>query len=154
MAFIPKSVLGRSRRMIPATDILKVLRSVEARGRFEMANSLRVTIGQVFRYTVANGRANDNPTGTLKASSLLRRQSSVAVKCSNSELPKPDQATTIAPETVLWRIHGRTLSVSRQLALLPCVPTWELDSCICRWHARPSYHPSETQETAGQSIAS
>lgn len=43
-----------------------VLRAVEARGRHETARRLRATIGQVFRYAVATGRAEADPTGALK----------------------------------------------------------------------------------------
>jgi integrase len=51
---------------ITAPDILRVLRTVAARGRFESAKRLRATIGQVFRYAVATGRADADPTGALK----------------------------------------------------------------------------------------
>lgn len=51
---------------ISAPEILRVLRAVEARGRHETARRLRATIGQVFRYAVATGRANGDPTGALK----------------------------------------------------------------------------------------
>ena len=51
---------------ITAPDILRVLRAVAARGRFESAKRLRATIGQVFRYAVATGRADADPTGALK----------------------------------------------------------------------------------------
>jgi len=51
---------------ITAAEILVVLRGVEARGRHESALRLRATIGQVFRYAVATGRASGDPTGALK----------------------------------------------------------------------------------------
>jgi integrase len=51
---------------IGAPDILRVLRTVSARGRLETANRLRATIGQVFRYAVATGRADADPTASLK----------------------------------------------------------------------------------------
>lgn len=51
---------------ISTPEILRVLRAVEARGRHETARRLRATIGQVFRYAVATGRANADPTGALK----------------------------------------------------------------------------------------
>jgi integrase len=51
---------------ITPPDILRVLRCVAARGRFESAKRLRATIGQVFRYAVATGRADADPTGALK----------------------------------------------------------------------------------------
>lgn len=42
---------------ITAPEVLNVLRPVEARGRHETAKRLRATIGEVFRYAVATGRA-------------------------------------------------------------------------------------------------
>jgi len=51
---------------ITAPEVLSVLRAVEARGRHETAKRLRATIGQVFRYAVATGRAEADPTGALK----------------------------------------------------------------------------------------
>lgn len=51
---------------ITAPEILSVLRGVESRGRHETARRLRATIGQVFRYAVATGRADTDPTSALK----------------------------------------------------------------------------------------
>ena len=51
---------------ITASEILVVLRSVEGRGRHETAKRLRATIGECFRYAVASGRAETDPTSALK----------------------------------------------------------------------------------------
>ncbi|PWB88530.1 tyrosine-type recombinase/integrase [Methylosinus sporium] len=51
---------------ITAPEILAVLRKVESRGRLETAARLRGTIGEVFRFAVATGRAEGDPTGALK----------------------------------------------------------------------------------------
>lgn len=51
---------------ITAPEVLGVLRPVEARGRHETAKRLRATVGQVFRYAVATGRADSDPTSALK----------------------------------------------------------------------------------------
>ena len=51
---------------ITAPEILRVLKQVEARGKLETAKRLRATIGQVFRYAVATGRAQGDPTGALR----------------------------------------------------------------------------------------
>jgi integrase len=51
---------------ITAPEILAVLRTVESRGKRESARRLRATIGAVFRYAVATGRAHADPTGALK----------------------------------------------------------------------------------------
>jgi integrase len=51
---------------ITAPEILRVLKAVEVRGRLESANRLRATIGQVFRFAVATGRADIDPTAALR----------------------------------------------------------------------------------------
>lgn len=51
---------------ISASDVLAALRVVEARKKYETAKRLRATIGQVFRYAIATGRADNDPTIALK----------------------------------------------------------------------------------------
>jgi integrase len=51
---------------ITAPEVLAVLRGVESRGCHETARRLRATIGEVFRFAVATGRAESDPTGALK----------------------------------------------------------------------------------------
>jgi len=60
------SIGARPIAEISAPEILAALRRVEARGRQETARRLRATIGEVFRYAVATGRAQGDPTGALK----------------------------------------------------------------------------------------
>jgi integrase len=56
----------RSIKAIDAPAVLKVLREVEARGRYESARRLRSTIGSVFRYAIATARAEVDPTFALQ----------------------------------------------------------------------------------------
>ena len=51
---------------ITAQEALAALRVVEARGRHETVRKMRGAIGEVFRYAVAAGRAENDPTGALK----------------------------------------------------------------------------------------
>ena len=51
---------------ITAPEILTVLQVAEARGKLETAKRLRATIGQVFRYAIATGRAETDPTFALR----------------------------------------------------------------------------------------
>jgi integrase len=51
---------------ITAPMILKCLRKVEAKGNYETAHRLRARIGSVFRYAVASGLAETDPTYALK----------------------------------------------------------------------------------------
>jgi len=51
---------------INAPLILKTLRKVEAKGNYETAHRLRARIGSVFRYAVASGLAEIDPTYALR----------------------------------------------------------------------------------------
>lgn len=51
---------------IDAPLILRCLRKVEAKGNYETAHRLRARIGSVFRFAVASGLANTDPTHALK----------------------------------------------------------------------------------------
>lgn len=51
---------------ITAPMILKTLRKVEAKGNYETAHRLRARIGSVFRYAVASGIADTDPTYALR----------------------------------------------------------------------------------------
>ncbi len=51
---------------ITAPMILRTLRKVEAKGNYETAHRLRARIGSVFRYAVASGLAETDPTYALR----------------------------------------------------------------------------------------
>jgi integrase len=51
---------------IDAPELLDAIRKVERRGAIETARRLRQTCGQVFRYAIATGRANADPTAALR----------------------------------------------------------------------------------------
>ncbi len=51
---------------IKAPDLLTVLRRIESRGAQETAHRAMQNCGQVFRYAVATGRAERDPTGDLR----------------------------------------------------------------------------------------
>jgi integrase len=51
---------------INAPELLAVLRGIERRGRFETAKRLRSISGTVFRYAIATGRAERDPSADLR----------------------------------------------------------------------------------------
>jgi integrase len=61
-SFIGKKVI----REITAPDVLAALRKVEARGAHETARRVRQICGQVFRYAIASGRADRDPSADLR----------------------------------------------------------------------------------------
>lgn len=68
-AFIAKANQGLGHRPIAeisSAEILDHLKLFEKRGTYETANRLKTTIGAVFRYAIANGLAENDPTAALK----------------------------------------------------------------------------------------
>ncbi|MFQ5623611.1 MAG: tyrosine-type recombinase/integrase [Paracoccaceae bacterium] len=63
---------------LAAPEILRLLRKVEARGNYETARRLRSSIGRVFRYAVATGRADGDPTYALKGALITPKVQSRA----------------------------------------------------------------------------
>ena len=53
-------------RSITAPDVLAVVRRIEARGKIETAHRTKQRAGQIFRYAIATGRAERDPTGDLR----------------------------------------------------------------------------------------
>ena len=51
---------------VSALELLDVLRKIEARGNYETARRLRSTCGMVFRYAIATGRAERDPSVDLR----------------------------------------------------------------------------------------
>ncbi len=57
---------NRAIKDITAPDLLAVLRKIESRGAHEKAQRCREDAGRVFRYAVATGRAERDPSGDLR----------------------------------------------------------------------------------------
>lgn len=51
---------------IKAPELLAVLKAIEKRGKLELAHRIRECAGQVFRYAIATGRAERDPSADLK----------------------------------------------------------------------------------------
>lgn len=51
---------------IKAPELLMVLRRIESRGAIESAHRIKIICGQVFRYAVATGRAERDPSADLR----------------------------------------------------------------------------------------
>jgi integrase len=57
---------GRPIKSITAPELLTVLRRIEAKGTLDTAHRVKQNCGQVFRYAVATGRAERDPSGDLR----------------------------------------------------------------------------------------
>jgi integrase len=59
---------------VTAPELLATLRRIEGRGANDIAHRAKQTAGQVFRYAVATGRAERDPSGDLKGALKPRRK--------------------------------------------------------------------------------
>jgi integrase len=94
---------NRPIKEITAPDILTVLRTVESRGKLETTKRLRATVGQVFRYAVATGRADADPTGALAgaiAAPVARHRAAIVAPEAFGALLRAIATYEGAPETV------------------------------------------------------
>lgn len=57
---------ARSIKTITAPELLTALRRIEAKGALETAHRVKQVCGQVFRYAIATGRAERDPSGDLR----------------------------------------------------------------------------------------
>jgi integrase len=84
MTFAFPALGARPVHEISAREVLAVLKEVEARGTHETARRLRAGIGDVFRFTIATARAENDPTvalrGALVAPTVKPRAAIVAPK--------------------------------------------------------------------------
>jgi integrase len=53
-------------RRLTAADVLAAVRRIEARGKHETAHRAKQRCGQIFRFAVATGRADRDPTSDLR----------------------------------------------------------------------------------------
>lgn len=61
-----------------APELLSVLRRVESRGTLDTAHRIKILAGQVFRYAIATGRAERDPSADLKGALPPKRQTHLA----------------------------------------------------------------------------
>ncbi len=73
-------------KQIEAPDLLKVLRDIETNGTYETTRRLRSTIGSVFRYAIATGRALQDPTDALKGALIQPKVRSRSAIIDHAEL--------------------------------------------------------------------
>lgn len=72
---------------LTAPDLLAVLRKIEARGTVETAHKVARACGQVFRYGIATGRCDRNPTADLRGALKARPKVKHMAALPASELP-------------------------------------------------------------------
>ena len=63
---------------LSAAMVLKTLKKIEAKGHYETAQRLRSTVGAVFRFAIANGLADNDPTYPLRDALVRHKAKSQA----------------------------------------------------------------------------
>ena len=81
------SIGARPIAEITAPELLAVLRKIESRGALEMSKKSMQIAGQVFRFGVATGRCERDPTPDLKGALKTRRVKHMA-RVTEAELPE------------------------------------------------------------------
>lgn len=77
---------------INALEVLSVLQRIESRGAVESAHRVRGLCGQIFRYAVATGRAERDPTGDLRGALPASKKVHLAAITEPKEIAKLLQA--------------------------------------------------------------
>ena len=72
---------------ISAPELLTVIRRIESRGALETSRKTHQTCGQVFRYAIATGKAERDPTPDLRGALKTRAVKNMA-RVSEGELPE------------------------------------------------------------------
>jgi len=65
---------GKPVSEITAADIRTMLLKIEARGAVETATRIKIMCGQVFRYAVATGRMEHDPSSAIKSREIFRKR--------------------------------------------------------------------------------
>jgi len=65
-------------KLITAPELLAVLRKIESRGAFETSHRVKQICGQIFRYAIATGRAERNPSADLRGALTPVKSKSMA----------------------------------------------------------------------------
>jgi integrase len=87
---------------ISSAEVLAALRVVEARGRLETARKMRATVGEVFRFAAAHGRAGHDPTAVLKgllAAPVVKHRAAIIEPKAFGGLLRAISSYAGAPET-------------------------------------------------------
>ena len=111
---------------IKASDILPTFRKVEAKGNYESAKKLRTYTGQVFRYAVATGRAENDPTFALKGALIAPKVTHMAAVTDRAEFGKLVRA--------VWAYEGSGPIIQSAMRLLVLLYSRPGELRLARWN--------------------
>ena len=109
---------------VTAPEVLQCLRLVEGRGAIDSAHRIKHTLGQVFRYAIATGRVENDPTSSLRGA---------LAKITKQSYPHITDPARLGE--VLRAIDGYagSLEVRQAMRLLPLVFTRPGELRMAEW---------------------
>jgi len=110
---------------ITPPEVLAVLRRIEARGRLETAHRVRIHLSMVFRFAIATGRAERDPTADLRGALPAAKAKHMAAVTEPTKLA--DLLRTI------WGYQEGTPIVSAALKLAPLLFVRPGELRTARW---------------------
>lgn len=99
--------------LVEATDLVKMVKTIEARGVGDLAKRALETCGQIFRYGIAHGHCKRNPCADITPADVLKpivRENLARV--SAAELPALLRAIEVYQGNVLTRLAVKLLSLT------------------------------------------
>jgi integrase len=98
---------------IEAPEVVAVVRAIEDRGVRDLAKRALETIGQIFRYAIANGYARRNPASEIKPRDILKASQRVNfARVDAKELPELLRSIEVYKGTPVTRLAMRLLSLT------------------------------------------
>lgn len=98
---------------VESPEILALVKKIEARGAADVARRSLQTIGQIFRYAVANGHAKQNPAVNFKPADILKPRKTVNMaRVEVKELPGLLRAIEVYQGKAITRLAMKLLALT------------------------------------------
>lgn len=98
---------------IEAADLVRMVKSIEARGVGDLAKRALETCGQIFRYGIAHGHCKRNPCADIKPADVLRPTVTTNLaRVSEQELPALLRAIEVYRGSVLTRLAVKLMALT------------------------------------------
>jgi len=109
---------------VTAPEVLQCLRLVEARGAIDSAHRIKHTLGQIFRYAIATGRAEHDPTSGLRGA---------LTKITKQSYPHITDPVRLGEALRAIDSYAGSFEVRQALRLLPLVFTRPGELRMAEW---------------------
>jgi integrase len=121
---------------IEATDVVAMVRAIEARGARDIAKRALETTGQIFRYAIAHGYAKRNPASEIRPRDILKASSKVNyARVDAKELPNLLRQIEVYPGTHVTRLAIKLMALTFVRTRELIEAKWsEFDLEAARWN--------------------